>query len=262
MAKAVALDSGQPIVAIPTTYSGSEATPVWGLTVDAVKTTGIDPVVQPRSVIYDPELTYGMPIRLTVVSGLNALAHSVEALWAPGGTPVSDAFALTSIESLARGLRRVMNDGDDGEARRELLVGAWLAGAAFAVAGSGLHHKVCHALGGAFNLPHADTHAIVLPHVMAFNLAALPETEGLILQRLNAAGLKGGSATEAMHSLVRELDAPTQLRAVGLESGQLEKAVDIVLAKVPAENPRPMSREQVSLLLGAAFDGEPPQSFT
>lgn len=255
MAKAVALVSEQPIIALPTTYSGSEATPVWGLTIDGLKTTGIDPVVQPKSVIYDPELTYDMPISLTVASGLNALAHSVEALWAPGGTPVSDAFALTSIESLAKGLRQVSVDGGSREARERLLVGAWLAGAAFAVAGSGLHHKICHVLGGAFNLPHAETHAIVLPHVMAFNLEALPESDRLILQRLNAVGLGGARAIDAMTSLLRELDAPRALTAVGLRAEQLETAVNLVFPKVPKENPRPVSRKQVGKLLGAALVG-------
>lgn len=257
MAKAIALTHHLPIVAVPTTYSGSEATPVWGLTVDGIKTTGIDPVVQPRTVIYDIDLFADMPAELGVVSGMNALAHSMEALWAPGRTPVSDAFALLSIESLTRGMLGIADHAADPGARAQMLLGAWLAGSAFATAGSGLHHKICHALGGAFDLPHAETHAIVLPHVTDFNLAALPDLERTVSERLAAAGVAAQGVTAQLAELVRRVGAPTALASVGLDRDDLDRAVELAFAKVPAENPRPMVREEMAALIAAALDGPP-----
>ena len=166
-AKAVAMTARLPIVAVPTTYAGSEITPIWGLTEEGHKKTGVDPVVLPRVVIYDPTLTATLPPDLAAASGFNALAHAVEAMWAPGRNPVSTAVAAEAVERLASGLRT----GDPAE----LLCGAWLGSSAFAVAGSGLHHKLCHVLGGTFGLPHARTHAVVLPHVLAFNAPGAPD---------------------------------------------------------------------------------------
>ena len=160
-AKAVALTARLPIVAVPTTYAGSEVTPVWGLTENGRKTTGTDPAVLPRVVVYDPELLSTLPPDLAAASAFNALAHAVEAMWAPRRNPATTAIAGEAITRLAAGLRT----GDPAE----LLCGAWLAASAFAAAGSGLHHKLCHVLGGTFDLPHARTHAVVLPHVLAFN---------------------------------------------------------------------------------------------
>jgi alcohol dehydrogenase class IV len=162
LAKAITLTERVPIVAVPTTYAGSELTPVWGLTDGGVKTTGRDPVVAPRTVIYDPELTYGLPPDITAASGLNAIAHCVDSLWAPGRTPLTDAIAERGIASLAAGLAAAVRDGCDRLGRENALIGAWLAGVTFAVAGSSLHHKLCHVLGGKYDLPHAKTHAAVL----------------------------------------------------------------------------------------------------
>ncbi|MDN5749559.1 MAG: iron-containing alcohol dehydrogenase, partial [Pseudonocardia sp.] len=165
-AKAVALATRLPILAVPTTYSGSEVTPVWGTSQDGVKTTGTDPVVLPRTVVYDPELTASLPPGQVVASALNAMAHCVEAFWAPGRNPMSTVVAEEGVRSLAAGLR------DDDPAA--LLLGAYLAGSALAAAGTGLHHKLAHVLGG-LGLPHARTHAVVLPHVLAFNAPGAPD---------------------------------------------------------------------------------------
>ena len=182
VAKAVALTTRLPVVAVPTTYSGSEVTPTWGLTEDGRKTTGVDVAVLPRTVVYDPELTVSLPAGLAVASGLNAMAHCVEAMWAPRRNPVSTVVAEEGVRSLATGLSAVGTDtvGTDGgglPAATDLLRGAYLGGTAFAGAGSGLHHKLCHVLGGAFDLPHAPTHAVVLPHVLAFNAPGAPDAE-------------------------------------------------------------------------------------
>ena len=174
LAKAVALTDGIPVVAVPTTYAGSESTDVWGLTQGGTKTTGTDPAVLPVAVVYDPALTDRMPADLAVASGLNALAHCVDALWAPRADPVNRALALEGARLLAPGLRAVAA-GTPGETRDGTLLGAHLAAVAFASAGSGLHHKVCHVLGGTYDLPHAATHAVVLPHVLALNARAVPD---------------------------------------------------------------------------------------
>jgi maleylacetate reductase len=251
-AKAVALRTGLPIVAVPTTYAGSEVTPVWGQTEAQRKTTGVDRRVLPRTIVYDPELTLTLPPELSAASGMNALAHCVEAFWAPGANPVTSALAEQGIRALAAGLPGVVADGSDLDARADTLLGAWLAGAAFAVAGSGLHHKVCHVLGGAYDLPHAQTHAIVLPHVLAHNAPGVPEATERI-----AAALGTADAVRGLADLSQRLGIPAGLRKVGLREDQLDEATDLVLEKVPADNPVPTDRQDVARLLRAAWAGNP-----
>ncbi len=186
LAKAVALTTGLPIVAVPTTYAGSEATNVWGSTEGARKTTGVDPRVLPVSVVYDAELTLSLPVAMSVASGLNGLAHCVDSMWAPRTDPINRAMAAEGIRALAAGLPAVARDPRDLEGRESALYGAYLSAVSFASAGSGLHHKICHVLGGAYNLPHAQTHAVVLPYVLAFNGPAAPEAERRIATALDA----------------------------------------------------------------------------
>src|SRR3954465_3714077 len=174
LAKAVALTTGLPIVAVPTTYAGSEATNVWGLTEGNRKTTGVDDRVLPRVIVYDASLMLSLPVPLSVASGLNALAHCVDSMWGPRVDPIDQALALEGIRALRLGLPGVVRDPQGIEGREQTLYGAYLAAVAFASAGSGLHHKICHVLGGMFNLPHAQTHAVVLPYVLAFNAPAVP----------------------------------------------------------------------------------------
>lgn len=261
-AKAVAMTTRLPILAVPTTYAGSELTPVWGLTENARKTTGIDPVVQPRTVVYDPDLTLTLPVGLSVASGLNAMAHCVEAFWGPGGNPVTDALAADGIAALARGLPRLLDDAGDAAGRHDALYGAWLAGAAFAVAGSGLHHKICHALGGAFDLPHAETHAVVLPRVLAFNEAAAPGIAARIARALDPDAPAAGPAAQRLLDLEHRLGAPVSLAAVGLAGADLPEAVEIISAKVTGDalpdNPRPVTRDDVARILRTAWEGSLP----
>ncbi|QKG23470.1 maleylacetate reductase [Actinomadura verrucosospora] len=252
-AKAVALTTGLPIVAVPTTYAGSEVTPVWGLTEGTRKTTGTDPRVLPRTVVYDPDLTLTLPAALSVASGLNAMAHCVEAFWAPRRNPVSSAVAEDGIRHLAAGLPAVAADPAGRDARADLLLGAYLAGSAFAVAGSGLHHKICHVLGGAFDLPHAQTHAIVLPHVLAFNSAAAPEAASRI-----AAALGRPDPAGALGDLGRALGVPDGLRELGLREDGIETVLDEIVAVAPADNPRPVTRADLRTLLHAAWAGTDP----
>ena len=163
LGKAIALESGLPIVAIPTTYAGSEMTPIYGLTEGGAKKTGRDAKVLPRTVIYDPLLTLGLPAKISGPSGMNAIAHCVEALYAENANPVISLMAEEGIRTLARSLPRIAADLGDLDARGDALYGAWLAGISLGAVGMALHHKLCHTLGGSFNLPHAETHTIVLP---------------------------------------------------------------------------------------------------
>jgi len=252
-AKAVALTTGLPVVAVPTTYAGSEMTPVWGLTAGGHKTTGTDRAVLPRVVIYDPELTASLPPGLSAVSGLNAMAHCVEAFWAPGRNPISSLLGEAAIRALKTALPLVVADGADIGARSDALYGAYLAGSAFAVAGSGLHHKICHVLGGAFDLPHAETHAVVLPYVLAFNAASAPRAASRI-----AAALGADDAARGLWDLCRDLGVPRSLRKLGLRKEQLEEVVGSMYAVIPPDNPRAIGEDALRRLLAAAWAGEEP----
>jgi maleylacetate reductase len=253
-AKAIALTTGLPVVSVPSTYAGSEVTPVWGLTHAGRKTTGIDPRVLPRLVVYDPELTVTLPVRLSVVSGLNALAHCAEAFWAPGRNPITSLIAEEGIRALARGLPALVRDSRDLGARSDALYGAWLAGTAFATAGSSVHHKICHVLGGAFDLPHAETHAVVLPYAVALAAPRVSGSEARIVAALSAVEM---SAAEAIAGFARRLGAPGSLREVGLAEDELDRAIDLVDASL-SQLPEPVNRSDTAALLCAAFAGARP----
>jgi maleylacetate reductase len=216
LAKAVALTSGLPILAIPTTYAGSEATPVWGMTQDGVKQTGRDLRVAPRVVIYDPDLLATLPGELAVSSALNALAHCVDVLWAESRTPLTDVTAEQGIRLIAEALPQAADA--DSQTRARLLAGAWLAGTAFGVAGSSLHHKLCHALGGRFDLPHAQTHAVVLPHVTALAAPRAPEASAIL-----ARALGDPDPVAALERLALSAGAPSRLASYGLAREDAEK---------------------------------------
>ena len=231
------------MICVPTTYAGSEVTPVWGITTAGRKETGRDPRVLPRSVVYDADLTAGLPRSITVASALNAMAHCVEAYWAPGANPVTSLAATEGIRVLAVGLR-----GPGAVDRERLLYGSYLAGAAFAVAGSALHHTICHVLGGAFDLPHAETHAVLLPSVLTFNAEAAPAAEAQI-----AGALAAPAAVPALAALYRDIGAPRGLRSLGLTHEQLDRAVDLVAERLPIANPRPVGRQDIAEILESAY---------
>ncbi|WP_089106999.1 maleylacetate reductase [Streptomyces hyaluromycini] len=249
LAKAVALTTGLPIVAVPTTYAGSEATAVWGLTEDSVKTTGTDPKVLPRAVVYDASLTLSLPVGLSVASGLNALAHCVDSMWAPRTDPIDQALAAEGVRALRTGLPLVVKDPQALDGREQTLYGAYLAAVAFASAGSGLHHKICHVLGGMFNLPHAQTHAVVLPHVLAFNAPFAPDAE----QRL-AAAFGSPTAVEGLATLRDRLGAPRSLRDLGMPRDGVAAVAEPVVAAAPAGNPRPVTLDAITDLVRNAWE--------
>ncbi len=252
LGKAIALESAMPIIAVPTTYAGSEMTPIYGITEGGEKKTGRDLKVLPRTVLYDPDLSLGLPVGLSIVSGINAIAHAAEGLYARDGNPVMSLMAEEGIRAMATGLRGVKKDPGDVAARSDCLYGAWLCGTVLGHVGMALHHKLCHTLGGSFNLPHAETHTVVLPHALAYNRTATPEA----MQRI-AHALGSPDAADGVFTLAATLGAPTALRDIGMAEAELDRACDIALSN-PYWNPRPIERQGIRQLLQDAWAGQRP----
>lgn len=252
LAKAIALHSDLPILAVPTTYAGSEMTPIYGLTEAGLKKTGRDRRVLPRTVIYDPILTLELPLAMSVTSGFNAIAHAVEALYASSPNPITAMMAEEGIRALAQGLPLIAGDPRDLRGRSDCLYGAWLCGSVLATSEMALHHKLCHVLGGTWNLPHSDTHTIVLPHVVAHNYAAAPEA----MKRIERAMGTSNAAT-GIFDLMRQLNAPLALNQIGMEHDDLDRAASLAMQS-PYYNPRSVEREVLLRLLDDAFFGRRP----
>ena len=252
LAKAIAVRTGADQVAVPTTYAGSEMTDILGETADGRKTTRRDPAILPETVIYDVSLTMGLPAALTATSGLNALAHSVEALYAPDRNPVLSLMAAEAVRALAEALPALAAEPGDRAARERALYAAWLSGSALGGTTMGLHHKLCHVLGGSFGLPHSETHAVVLPHATAYNAAA---AAGLLAPVTGIGGV--AEPGEAVFALARRIGAPQALRDLGMAEADLDRAADLAVER-PYANPRPVERDAVRALLGRAWAGEPP----
>src|SRR5499426_263392 len=252
LGKAIALESSLPILAIPTTYAGSEMTPIYGITEGGQKKTGRDARVLPRTVIYDPALTVGLPVGLSATSGMNAIAHAVEGLYAQDSNPVMSLMAEEGIRALAQGLPRVADKPDDLDARADCLYGAWLCGAVLGAVGMALHHKLCHVLGGTWNLPHAETHTVVLPHAAAYNAPAVPEAMRRVARALDAP-----DAAQGLYDLARSLGAPVALEAIGMPAGELDRAAELATTS-PYWNPRAIERAAIRRLLDDAWLGRRP----
>ncbi|MFY0479204.1 maleylacetate reductase [Achromobacter marplatensis] len=253
LGKAIALTSSLPILAVPTTYAGSEMTPIYGMTENGLKTTGRDLRVLPKTVLYDPLLTRDLPAALSAASGMNAMAHAVEALYAQDANPIVSLMAEEAIRSLARALPAIVADIHDDAARADALYGAWLAGACLGAVGMALHHKVCHTLGGSFNLPHAQTHAIMLPYTAHYNQTAAPKA----LQRV-ARALGGDTAAQAgalLMALNRSLGLPWSLAQIGMPEDGVGQAAKIATEN-PYYNPRPVLHDDVLAMLQRAWRGD------
>jgi maleylacetate reductase len=253
LGKAIALDSGLPILAIPTTYAGSEMTPIYGITEGGLKKTGKDLRVLPRTVIYDPELTLSLPATLSVTSGINAIAHAAEGLYSVEGNPIMSLMAEEGITALGRALPRIVANPRDLAARGDALYGAWLCGTVLGHVGMALHHKLCHTLGGSFNLPHAETHTIVLPHALAYNSAAAPQAMARIARALGDPHGAVGAA-QAVYDLAKNNGAPTALRDVGMKATDLDRACEIALQN-QYPNPRPLEPVAIRRLFQHAWEG-------
>lgn len=254
LAKAIALETGLPILAIPTTYAGSEMTPVYGITRDGVKHTGRSPRVQPATVIYDPQLSTSLPVDASVTSALNAMAHAVEGLYAQDANPVTDLMACEGIRALAAAIPGIRRDPAGLEARAQALYGAWMCGTVLGSVGMSLHHKLCHTLGGSFDLPHAEVHAVVLPYALDFNAQAAPAA----VQRIEAAlGAAPGAGAATLQQLARAHGAPTSLRELGMREDDLDAAAALAVSS-PYANPRPVGPGEladVRELLQRAYEG-------
>jgi maleylacetate reductase len=251
LGKSIALRTGLDQVVIPTTYAGSEATPIVGQTDGGRKTTLRDKAVLPEVVLYDVELTLTLSPKLSVSSGLNAVAHAAEALYAPDANPVTSALAEQGIAALARALPRIVANPADIDARTDALFGAWACGTCLGTVGMSLHHKLCHVLGGTFDLPHAETHALVLPYAVAYNAAAAPEAMARIARALGV-----NDAARGLLELGRSLGLPSGLRAIGMPEEALDQATDLAVAS-PYPNPAALDRTGIRRLLEAAWRGAP-----
>ncbi len=252
LGKALALRTGRPQIVVPTTYAGSEATPILGQTEGGVKTTLTDPAVLPDVILYDPELVVSLPPGLTITSALNAMAHAAEALYAKDRTSETTDLAIDGLRAFRDALPGVVADPTDLDAREETQRGAYACGAVLGRVGMALHHKLCHTLGGSFDLPHAETHAIVLPHAIHFNAGAVLDLLAPITD------LFGGSAPgSSLWEFSKSLGAPLTLKELGLKETYLDKATEIALSK-PYWNPRELTADGIRALLQNAWQGSAP----
>jgi maleylacetate reductase len=254
LAKAIALSHRLPIVAVPTTYAGSEQTAIYGITGGRHKQTGKDPIVQPRTVVYDAELTVGLPPGVTGPSAFNALAHSVEALYAPGANPVISVLAMEGVRAIHGALPTVMANPADLDGRSQLQYGAYLSGVALGATAAAFHHKICHVLGGAFNLVHADSHSVILPHAIAFNAPALPAEMALLADALH---VQPDDTAGALWDLAVASNVPISLEQLGLDFDDLLEVAQRATNEITT-NPRPFTHLDMLGLLQRAYAGDRP----
>jgi alcohol dehydrogenase class IV len=252
LGKAIAARTDLPQICVPTTYAGSEMTPILGETKDGVKTTRSAAKILPEVVLYDVELTYALPVEVAAASGMNAIAHAVEALYAKDRNPITNWMAEEGIAAFARALPKIRDNPGDRAARSDALYGAFLCGSCLGAVGMALHHKLCHTLGGSFDLPHAQTHAIILPHAVAYNAPAAPDAMARIARALGEA-----DAAQGLFALTGRLGLERALRALGMPKDAIDKAADLVCA-APYWNPRPVERAPVAALIARAWKGDPP----
>lgn len=252
LGKAIALRTDLPQIVIPTTYAGSEATPILGETRDGLKTTQRSSKILPEVILYDVDLSLTLPVGLSATSGMNAIAHAVEGLYTQDANPITSLMAEEGVRALGSALPKIVRDPDDREARSDALYGAWLCGVVLGSVGMALHHKLCHTLGGTFDLPHAETHTVVLPHAAAYNAAAAPEAMARVARALGVQ-----NAPQGLYDLALSLGAPAALKDIGMPQDGLDRAADLAVAN-PYWNPRPIERGAVRDLLDDAFFGRRP----
>jgi maleylacetate reductase len=251
LGKAIAYRTDLSQIVVPTTYAGSEVTPILGQTEAGRKTTIRDAKILPEVVIYDPALTLGLPVAMSITSGLNAMAHAMEGLYAQDRNPISTLMALEGLRALARSLPEIVNAPHDVKARSDALYGAWLCGTVLGTVGMALHHKICHTLGGSFDTPHAETHAVMLPHTVAFNATAAAA------ELAPAAEIFGGSIGGGLWDFAKAIGAPLSLKEFGLSEADLDRAASISVEN-PYWNPRPIDKTSIRALLQDAFEGRRP----
>ena len=254
LGKAIALRTDLPQIVIPTTYAGSEATPILGETRDGLKTTQKSPKILPEVIVYDVDLTLTLPPGLSATSGINAIAHAVEGLYTEDANPIVSLMAEEGIRALGAALPKIISHPSDREARSDALYGAWLCGVVLGSVGMALHHKLCHTLGGTFDLPHSETHTVVLPHAAAYNAPAAPQAMARVARALGVT-----DAPQGLYDLARSLGAPLALKDIGMPEAGLDRAADLAVAN-PYWNPRPIERGAIRALLDDAFHGRRPSA--
>jgi alcohol dehydrogenase class IV len=254
LGKAIARRTDLPQIVIPTTYAGSEATPILGETRDGLKTTQKSPKILPEVIVYDVDLTLTLPPGLSAASGMNAIAHAVEGLYTQHANPIVSLMAEEGVRALGAALPKIVRNPSDREARSDALYGAWLGGVVLGSVGMALHHKLCHTLGGTFDLPHAETHTVVLPHAAAYNAPAAPEAMARVARALGVADAPAG-----LYDLAASLGAPLALKDIGMPESGLDRAADLAVAN-PYWNPRPIERAAIRALLDDAFHGRRPDA--
>lgn len=252
LSKAIALRTDVPQIILPTSYAGSEMTPIIGQTENGRKTTQRTLQVLPETVIYDVDHTMSLPVTMTVTSGMNAIAHAVEALYSEGANPILSLMAEDGITKMTSALKLLPEKPDDRTARHDALYGAWLCAVCLGSGGIALHHKICHVLGGSFDLPHAETHAVVLPHALAYNAEDVPEAMTILRRAL-------GSETPAaaLYDIARTGGAPTSLKELGMPNDGIDSAVKITLEN-SYPNPRPLVAGALHDTVRAAWEGTRP----
>ncbi|WYZ39493.1 hypothetical protein EsH8_III_001407 [Colletotrichum jinshuiense] len=252
LGKAISFRSGLPHIAVPTTYAGSEVTPILGETAGGRKETKSDPKILPGTVIYDTDLTLTLPPGLSATSGVNAIAHAVEALYARNGNPIIDILAKEGARALATSLPQLIENPKSQSARSSAQYGAWLCGTCLGSVGMSLHHKLCHVLGGSFNLPHAEVHTIVLPHALSYNAPKVPKAMEQLAEALPDSD---GDAIRGLNVLLSKLKVERSLKALGMKESDIETAADIAVSK-PYWNPREIERSALRELIRRAWAGE------
>ena len=253
LGKAISIRTGLPHISIPTTYAGSEMTPILGETQDGKKTTRSDPKILPGTVLYDVDLTMTLPKGLSATSGVNAIAHAVEALYARNTNPIISLLALEGTKALAESLPEIITDPQSRSARERAQYGAWLCGTCLGSVGMALHHKLCHTLGGSFNLPHAETHTIVLPHALSYNAPAIPDAMSRLATVLPGSN---GDATKGLNVLLESLEVKRGLKEFGMKEEDIDRAAEIAVSN-PYWNPRPVEEGPIRELIRRAWAGEP-----
>ncbi len=253
LAKALAMRTNFIQIAVPTTYAGSEATPIIGETENGEKRTQRTLKVLPEVVIYDPELTHSLPVSFSVTSGINAMAHAVEAMYASNGNPIISNLAEEGIRALYNALPRIVESPSDAKAREDAAYGAWLCGTCLGSVGMALHHKICHVLGGTFDLPHAPAHTVVLPHALAYNAPVIPQVVDVLARIFNSA-----EPWLALHAMIKKLGGPLSLQAIGMRSDGLDQAAQLIHQNA-YQNPRKPELGAIERMLKRAFDGAAPK---
>ncbi|WP_026203853.1 maleylacetate reductase [Rhizobium giardinii] len=252
LGKAIALRNNAPQLVVATTYAGSEVTPILGETENGIKTTIRTSSVLPKTVIYDPELTFGLPVPMSVTSGLNAMAHAVEGLYAQDRNPIASLMAMEGLAALRKALPAIVNLPRDPLARTDALYGSWLCGVVLGAVGMSLHHKLCHTLGGTFDLPHAETHAILLPHTVSYIEQAVPELLAPVARLFGAP-----RAGTGLHDFALSIGAPMRLRDLGVTGDDLDRATALAVSH-PYWSPRPLEAGGIRALLQNAWQGVRP----